>query len=402
MKVAIVHYWLVGMRGGEAVLEVLCEMFPQAVIYTHVYNPEKISETIKKHEIKTSFINSLPMSISQYQKYLPLMPGALAELDLTEFDLVISSESGPAKGVVTNPNATHLCYVHSPMRYIWDQYHVYKQQTSWLAKLYLRLFVGKLRAWDTMSANSVDIFIANSNYVSNRIKKYYRRESVVINPPVDVNTFSPLIESRVEEYYLWVGELVSYKRPDIVIEAFNQNKKRLLVVGDGSCRSELQKKANDNIKFVGRISTREVKQHLSKCKALVFPGVEDFGIVPVEVLASGRPVIAYGEGGVLDSVQNGVNGILYHDNTSRGLSDAIELFEQSAVSGKKPIRIAETVQKFNKARFMRELLDVLSKDKQKIVREAAYFDEPDLEYELLSRKQSGHNLHSYPVMRKLQ
>ena len=402
MKVAIVHYWLVGMRGGEAVLEVLCEMFPQAVIYTHVYNPEKISETIKKHEIKTSFINSLPMSISQYQKYLPLMPGALAELDLTEFDLVISSESGPAKGVVTNPNATHLCYVHSPMRYIWDQYHVYKKQTSWLAKLYLRLFVGKLRAWDTMSANSVDIFIANSNYVSNRIKKYYRRESVVINPPVDVNTFSPLIESRVEEYYLWVGELVSYKRPDIVIEAFNQNKKRLLVVGDGSCRSELQKKANDNIKFVGRISTREVKKHLSKCKALVFPGVEDFGIVPVEVLASGRPVIAYGEGGVLDSVQNGVNGILYHDNTSRGLSDAIELFEQSAVSGKKPIRIAETVQKFNKARFMRELLDVLSKDKQKIVREAAYFDEPDLEYELLSRKQSGHNLHSYPVMRKLQ
>ena len=402
MKVAIVHYWLVGMRGGEAVLEVLCEMFPQAVIYTHVYNPEKISETIKKHEIKTSFINSLPMSISQYQKYLPLMPGALAELDLTEFDLVISSESGPAKGVVTNPNATHLCYVHSPMRYIWDQYHVYKQQSSWLAKLYLRLFVGKLRAWDTMSANSVDIFIANSNYVSNRIKKYYRRESVVINPPVDVNTFSPLIESRVEEYYLWVGELVSYKRPDIVIEAFNQNKKRLLVVGDGSCRSELQKIANDNIKFVGRISTREVKQHLSKCKALVFPGVEDFGIVPVEVLASGRPVIAYGEGGVLDSVQNGVNGILYHDNTSRGLSDAIELFEQSAVSGKKPIRIAESVQKFNKARFMRELLDVLSKDKQKIVREAAYFDEPDLEYELLSRKQSGHNLHSYPAMRKLQ
>ncbi len=324
MKVALVHYWLVGMRGGEKVLEALCEMFPDADIYTHVYSPQDVSATIRKHQVFTSFIQKLPFAKSAYQKYLPFMPFALEQLDLSRYDLVISSESGPAKGVILNPETLHICYCHTPMRYLWDMYHEYRRQAGLMTRLFMPLIAHWLRLWDVASANRVDVFIANSRYVASRIKKNYRREVVVIPPPVDTLNFRT---QSHEDYYLIVGQLVPYKRVDIAVAAFNETGKRLVIIGSGSEEQSLKKQAGSNIEFLSSQPDEVLVDHYSRCRALVFPGKEDFGIVPVEAMASGKPVIAYGLGGALDTVVDGETGILFDSQTPQGLIDAISRFE---------------------------------------------------------------------------
>ncbi|WP_428820451.1 glycosyltransferase [Microbulbifer sp. MCCC 1A16149] len=330
LKVAVVHYWLTGMRGGEKVLESICRLYPNADIYTHVYIPEKISETIKQHKITTTFIARLPFAKKKYQMYLPLMPLALEQLDLTAYDLVISSESGPAKGVVTRPDALHICYCHSPMRYVWDMYHSYIKNAGFLKKLLMAPLIHYLKIWDYSSAARVDYFIANSSYVSQRIKKIYRREAHVINPPVEVDAFS--ISEEIDDYYLLLGQLVPYKRPDLAVEAFVRSGRNLIVIGEGECLNELKRKANGsgNIKFLGRQDFAQIKRYYARCKALVFPGIEDFGIVPLESMASGRPVIAFGAGGAMDSVLPGRTGIFFQQQTVSALNDAVDRFEQDA------------------------------------------------------------------------
>lgn len=348
MKVAIVHYWLVKMRGGEKVLEAICELFPEADIYTHVYDPVNISDTIKLHKIKTSFINKLPFAKRLYQSYLPLMPFALKSLDLSGYDLVISSESGPAKGVVVKPESRHICYCHTPMRYVWDMYDEYRQNAGFITRLFMSLFIRWLRRWDKGTAEGVDEFIANSRFVQQRIKNIYGRESTVIYPPVSVEDF--YISDNIDDYYLYAGELTQYKRPQLAIEAFNSSGRKLLIIGEGGMEAELKKMARDNITFLGRQSFEKLKYYFSHCKALIFPGVEDFGIIPVEVMASGRPVIAFRAGGAMETVIENKSGLFFDEQTPQSINTLIDDFDE-AISILNPDEIRGIAEKFSKQCF---------------------------------------------------
>ncbi len=358
MKVAIVHYWLVGMRGGEAVVEALCDMFPDADVYTHVYDPTAISSTISRHDVRTTFIQRLPGAVRHYQKYLPLMPIALEQLDLREYDLVISSESGPAKGVITSPGAMHVCYCHSPMRYVWDMYHDYLEGAGAATRILMRPIFHYLRAWDVTTAARVDHFVANSNYVASRIRKYYRRDALVIHPPVDTTAFAPT--ENVEDFYLVVGELVRYKRVDLALEAFNRLGKPLVVIGDGEQRKALQRAAKPNITFLGRQPRAAIKNHYSRCKAVIFPGKEDFGIVPVEAMASGRPVLALAAGGALETVVDGKTGLFFHDQSVDALIDTVHHFESRA-DGFAPEVLTAHAAEFDRCQFERRFLEFLER-----------------------------------------
>lgn len=325
-RVALVHYWLVAMRGGERVLERLLGLFPDADIFTHVHVPEKMSGALAGANVRTSFINGLPFARRFYQYYLPLMPLALEELDLSEYDLVISSEAGPAKGVITNPASQHLCYCHSPMRYLWDQYHPYKRASNPLARLAMPLMYHNLRQWDVSSSARVDTFAANSRYIRDRIRKVWRREAEVVHPPVETSLFTPSIE--IDDTYLWVGQMVPYKRPDLAVEAFNANGRPLLMVGTGAMTKRLRAMARPNIKFVDRLDFNALKRAYARTKAFVITAEEDFGITPVETMASGRPVLAFGRGGALDTVLHEKTGLLFDRQDVASLNDGIEQMEK--------------------------------------------------------------------------
>ena len=359
-RVAIIHYWLVGMRGGEKVLEALCRMYPQADIFTHVYVPEKMSETINRHKVYETKIGRMPWAAKRYQLYLPFMPRALEELDLTGYDLVISSEAGPAKGVIVPPDAFHLCYCHSPMRYLWDQYHIYRKSAGRLTQLMLPFLAHRLRIWDVTSAARVDQFAANSNHVAARIKKYWRRDAEVVHPPVDLSAFSPSPQSEHGEFYLWVGELAPYKRPDLMIEAFNKLGLPLVVIGGPDKTSRgLAETANANITFLGRASFDVLRDHMSKCRALIFPGEEDFGIVPVEAMASGRPVIAYDRGGAQDTVISGKTGVLFQDQTVDALVAAVQSFEADGHDKFDAKTMVDFAKKFSEDEFRKGIIKLL-------------------------------------------
>jgi glycosyltransferase involved in cell wall biosynthesis len=322
---ALVHYWLVTMRGGERVLESLCRLFPDADIYTNVYVPSAVSKTLRSHTVRTTFIQKLPFSSRLYRLYLPLMPMALEQLDLCGYKLVISSESGPAKNVIVAPDALHLCYCHSPMRYLWDLSAEYTAAYGPLVRTAMLGMLHYLRLADVTSSTRVDGFIANSSFVAQRIKKYWRREAVVIPPPVDIGRFH--IGARSGKYYLWLGQLVRYKRPDIAVDAFRGNGKPLIVAGEGPEIGRLRKRAGKNVSFSGKVSDEEAAKLLEECRALVITGAEDFGIVPVEAMACGKPVIAYRRGGVMDTVRDGVTGFFFEEQSPDALDQAIRRFE---------------------------------------------------------------------------
>ena len=348
MKVAIIHYWLVNMRGGEKVLEALCELYPQADIFTHVYRPEKFQNSvISKHKITTTFIAKLPGATKRYQLYLPLMPLALEELDLSGHDLVISSESGPAKGVIVPPGVPHICYCHSPMRYAWDMYGEYRSEMGKLKRFLTALLLHYIRRWDQLSSQQVTEFIANSRFVAKRIKSYYGRNSMVIHPPVDIGAFS--LSSSSEDYYLVLGQLVPYKKTDLAVRAFNQSGKKLIVIGDGVQLGLLKKIAQPNVQILGYQPFSVMKAYLMKCKALIFPGVEDFGIVPLEAMACGKPVIAFAKGGALETVLDGLTGCLFYEQTVDSLNKVIYSFESDF--NVEPSQIREKALSFSKENF---------------------------------------------------
>lgn len=326
MKVAIVHYWLVGMRGGEKVVEVLSDLYPDADIFTLVCDPTAISEKIRSHRIFTSFLQKIG-GVRHYQKMLPLMPYALESFDLTGYDLIISSEAGPAKGIVPGPDALHVCYCHSPMRYIWDLYPQYRAAAGPITKLLMTLTAPWLRQWDVSTSHRVDHFIANSAYVARRIERYYRRSADVVHPPVNLSRFHAAQNSG--EYYLCAGQITPYKKIEIAIEACNRGQKKLLVVGAGATRL-LRRLAGPTVRFSDAVDDTELAHHFANCKALLYPGIEDFGIVPLEVMASGRPVIAYARGGALETVIDGKTGILFHEQTVEALLGAISRFESNS------------------------------------------------------------------------
>lgn len=356
LKVALVHYWLVGMRGGERVMEALCEVFPQADIFTLVADPDKLSPTIRAHKITTSFLQKIG-GAKHYQKMLPLMPFALEAFDLTPYDLVISSESGPAKAIVTRTDAVHICYCHSPMRYIWDLHSQYKADSGRVTRLAMALTAPLLRTWDVTTAARVDHFIANSAYVAKRIKKFYRRSASVIYPPVDISRFA-ICKDGPQDYYICAGQITPYKRIDLAIEACNQLKVPLLVIGAGNTK-KLRKIAGPTIRFLGAVDDQTMAHHIARCRALIFPGVEDFGIVPLEVMACGRPVIAFAQGGALETVIDGETGVLFSTQDSASIVNAVCLLEQNAKQYV-PSQIRRHAMKFNKAAFHHHMHEFIS------------------------------------------
>ncbi|WP_112828482.1 glycosyltransferase [Rhizobium cremeum] len=359
MRVAIIHYWLVSMRGGEKVVEALCDMYPDADIFTLVCDEARISEKIRRHRIITSGLQKIPGATRYYQSLLPLMPFALESFDLRGYDLIISSESGPAKGIIPPPHATHVCYCHSPMRYIWDHYHAYRENAGLLARLMMPVLAPMLRSWDANSSLRVDRFVANSHHVAGRIRKYYRRSATVVPPPVAVEDFAPAAD--LGDFYLCAGQIVPYKRIDLAVRAFSEMGRQLVIIGDGAKADvdALKRIAGPSVRFMGRAAFPVLKANLAHCRALVFPGEEDFGIVPVEAMASGRPVIAYGRGGALETVVPGQTGILFDEQSVDALIEAVHAFEQRERSFH-PDAIRMHAAQFSAARFrasMQKIID---------------------------------------------
>lgn len=324
-RVAIVHYWLVGGGGGENVVKAMLELFPQADVFTLVEDPAFSSTLVPRERLRTSLLQHIPGAARHYRALLPLMPAALENLDLRGYDLIISSESGPAKGIVPPLDAVHICYCHSPMRYLWDQYHDYRDSAGWLQRLVLSLCITRLRLWDQASSLRVDRFIANSRYVASRIDRYYRRPAHVIHPPVDVDDFA-LSETR-GDYYLITGRHVSYKRIDLAIAACNALGRKLVITGEGPETARLRAHAGPSVTFAGRCSFAELKRYYGECRAFLMPGEEDFGIAPVEAMASGRPVIAFGRGGATETVVAGKTGLFFQEQSAESLAEAMLAFE---------------------------------------------------------------------------
>lgn len=361
MKVAIVHYWWLSNRGGEAVVAAIAELYPEADLYVHVCDEPLVRRTLGegfKGQVITTFIARLPGAAKHYQKYLPLMPVALEQLDLSAYDLVISSESGPAKGVITRPDALHVCYCHSPMRYVWDMYPAYLQGAGRVVRALFPWVAHWLRVWDRASADRVDHFVANSSFVASRIRKFYRRDAEVVYPPVNVTAFDHRRERG--DFYLCLGQLVPYKRADMVVEVFNRLGLPLVVIGEGELLDRLKAIAAPNVQLLGRQAFSVVKEKLETCKALVFPGLEDFGIVPVEAMASGAPVIAYGKGGALDTIVHGKTGILFDEQSNSALEAAI----RSVETGQHRFDVEalrEHAAGFDKAIFQRRFLQAVER-----------------------------------------
>lgn len=357
MRVAIVHYWLLGMRGGEKVLELLSRLLPDADIFTLFYDPERISPAIRAHRITASFLNPLRR---HYRELLPLMPLALENFDLRDYDLIISSESGPAKGVLAPSTAHHVCYCHTPMRYLWDLYPAYLHE--WTCRCWKRALIAPLasylRLWDYASAARVDEFIANSRNVSRRIWKTYRREASVIHPGVPVESF---YWKPAEDYYLIVSELVPYKRVDTAVRLFSGSGRRLVIAGDGPEYKRLKQLARPNVELCGRVSGEDLRGLYARCHALILPGEEDFGMTTIEALASGKPVVALGRGGALETVpaSDPLGGVLYNEPVEEQLAAAIATLE-ARESLIRPAELQAFAARFSEHEFLRKMHEVLA------------------------------------------
>ncbi len=349
-KVALVHDWLTGMRGGEKVLEELCRIFPRADIFTLVHYKGTVSEQIEKHNIIESSIVNLPFGRKHFRTWLPLFPWGIESFDLGGYNLVVSTSHCVAKGVIPPPDALHIAYLHTPMRYVWDMRSDYLGSTRMnsFARFVAGFTAHYLRNWDIISSSRVDRFISNSNHVRRRIEKYYRRTAKVIHPPVDTDIFG-IGDGCYEDYYLTVSALVPYKRVDIAVEACSRLGVRLIVVGEGPERKRLERIAGGTVQFKGSLTPEELIGLYQRCRAFLYAGEEDFGITPVEAQASGRPVIAFGRGGILDTViPSGQNptGVFFYEQTAESLMKALREFD--------PDRYDPSFIRFNAERFSRE------------------------------------------------
>ncbi len=352
-KIAIVHDWLTGMRGGEKVLESICELYPDADVLSLVHIPGSVSPVIERHPITTSFLQRFPKIDQKYRWCLPLMPMAVESLPMKSYDLVLSTSHCVAKGVRVGREAVHICYCHTPMRYIWDMFDQYfgKGRASPMVRNAMLAVRPFLRRWDVDTASRVDHFIANSEHVKKRIRRYYYRDAEVIHPPVEVERLA--ISEDPKNYYLIVSAFAPYKRIDLAIEAFNRLKLPLKIIGTGQERKKLEGMADANIEFLGWQPDEAVRSCYQNCKALIFPGEEDFGIAPVEAQAAGRPVIALGRGGALETVLDGETGLFFHEQSVEGLIEAVEKFE--AVEGSfDPQVIRKNAERFSRERFEME------------------------------------------------
>ena len=360
MKVALIHDWLNGMRGGEKVLEALCDLFPDAVIFTLFYEPNKVSKKISRHEVRASYLDNIPGMRKSYRNLLLLYPSAMQSMKLDEFDLCISVSHSVAKGIRPGPNSLHICICLTPMRYIWDRFDDYfsKEESGQIKRHLARMICMNLRRWDIQTSSRVDLFVAISEFVKRRIWKFYERPSVVIYPFADTDFFTPgngkhnenqlnVLSQRNPGYFLAVSALVPYKRIQDIVEAFKNRQEHVVIVGDGPEKKRLMGMASQNIEFKGWVSDEQLLGLYRDSKALIFPGVEDFGIVPVEAQACGIPVIALAEGGALETISGPILGI-----------DAVENVDATGLLFKKqgPEHIVEAIEAFDRMRFDSSLI----------------------------------------------
>jgi glycosyltransferase involved in cell wall biosynthesis len=363
-RVALVHDWLNQVGGAEYVLEVLVRMFPGAPVYTSIYAPDRMPGGYRAWDIRTSFMQGLPGVARRHQIYLPAYPLAFAHVDLTGYELVLSNKSGFCHGVHTPPGAVHVCYCLAPTRYLW-QYETYAQREALgkVANLALRPMLGPLRRWDYAAAQRVDHFIAISREIQDRIRHYYRRESTVIYPPVDIKRFNPIAQP-FGDYFLAGGRLIPYKRTDLAVQACSELRLKLLVFGDGRDRQALERLAGPTVTFLGRVSNEELARLYANARAFIFPGVEDFGIAPLEVQAAGRPVIAFAGGGALETVVDGRTGEFFGDQTVESLMQTLAGFDPGTYD---PAACRANAEQFGEERFVDELRRFIEKIHQEAV-----------------------------------
>lgn len=378
MKVALVHDWLTGMRGGEKCLEVFCELFPDADLYTLIYLPDRVSPVIRSMNVHASWLNRLPGAGRYFRYGLPLFPTAIEGFSLKGYDLVLSSSHCVAKGVSPG-GALHIAYIFSPMRYIWDMHEAYfGSKASWPARIAMALCRGYLQRWDVRSANRVHCFVTISQNIAEKVGNLYGRKAEIVYPPVDLDRFH--INDRRETFYLIVSALVPYKKIELAIDAFNRLKLPLKVVGEGPLRRSLEKQAGANVEFLGWVDDVKLAELYAACEALIFPGEEDFGIAPLEAQASGRPVIAYGKGGVresvigIDDVDHGDSekptGIFFPDATSSSLIDAVKRYREVKHLFE-PAALRRHASRFSRANFKSRMKQVID---EKLLNRARYLE----------------------------
>ncbi|MEW6357596.1 MAG: glycosyltransferase [Planctomycetota bacterium] len=357
VKCALVHDWLTGMRGGEKCLDVFCELLPRADLFTLLHIKGRMSEPIEAMNIRTSFVQKLPFAESMYRHYLPVFPYAIERFDFSEYDLIFSSSHCVAKGARPRPGALHICYCYSPMRYVWDMFDAYfgEHRTGRLKRAVIGKIAARLREWDRRTCDRVDKFVAISEHVRKRIQRNYGRDADVIHPPVDCSFFRSV--AAPEEHYLVASAFAPYKRIDLAIETFNELGKPLKVIGSGQDEKRLRAMAGPNIEFLGSVSDEALREAYSRCRAFIFPPEEDFGIMPIEAMACGRPVIAYGVGGAVETVTPEI-GIFFPEQTVGALKKAIEEFERRE-SDFHPDRARAHAERFDRPVFKKKVADYL-------------------------------------------
>ncbi|MDY7396187.1 glycosyltransferase [Aureibaculum sp. 2210JD6-5] len=361
MKIAIVHYWFITRRGGEKVVESLLKIFPEADIYTLFYDKETYGDYLNNHTVFTSVLNTSFLR-KHYQKIFPLYPLGIKSLKLIKkYDLIISSESGPAKGIKIKDNMPHICYVHTPMRYCWSHKNEYLNSVNQVLRPLMSFFLNRLKNWDKSTVDNVNLYISNSENVANRVKKYYQRKSEVVYPPISDDLFlKPLNQNEKKDIFLSFGAITPYKRIDLLVEVFNKNGKKLVIIGEGTEREKLEKKAKKNIVFKESLPWNEIEYYLSKTKALLFPGEEDFGMIPLEVMAYGIPVIAYKKGGALETIiedrdnTEQSSGLFFVSQNCESIQESIDLFEKKAHKFN-PIWIRNHAKNFSEAKFIKNM-----------------------------------------------
>jgi len=355
-NIALVHEWLTNVAGSERVLLAIKEIYKDAPIFTSVFNPSKATP-FKVYEVKTSFLQKIPFMKSKRELLIPFTPFAFEQFDLSKFDLVISNTSMAAKGVITKPDCIHISYCNTPPRYLWEPNVDPRAKKGKFALLRANI-THKMRLWDRVAADRVDYYIANSNYVANRIKKYYKRDSIVVYPPVDMEKFKLADKSEIKDYYLFVSRLINYKKCDLVIDAFNDLKLPLKIIGTGPDEIALKRRAKKNIEFMGFLSDEDMKKYYAEARAFIFPAEEDFGIVPVEAMAAGRPVIAFKHGGAAETVVEGVTGTFFSEQSPQCLIDAVKNFDPEKYDS---MKIRQHAEKFSKERFKKEFKEAVEK-----------------------------------------
>ncbi|HEY3413203.1 MAG TPA: glycosyltransferase [Armatimonadota bacterium] len=371
MKVAIIHDWLNQNGGAERVLEEFHAMYPDAPIYTSMYDAERMPAAYKSWDIRTTWMQRLPMVTKKHQLFMPLFPAAFETIDLSGYDLAISSSSAFCHGVLTRTEACHVCYCHTPTRFIWNYFDYAKRErlSAWKRRL-LAPYLFKLRQWDRTSADRVDYWIANSGLVKDRIAKYYRRTAAVIYPPVDTARFVP--EAGYDDYYLVLSRLLPYKRIDLAIEACNRTKSRLLIAGSGRGTEQLKKLAGPTVEFLGRVPEEQLSGLYARCKAFIFPGEEDFGLTPLEANAAGRPTIAFKAGGTLDTVLPGVTGEYFTEPTVDSLVAAMTAFNPDAYD---PAKIRAHAETFDTKVFRAQFQDFVKRSMEAYAKGIPVYDQ---------------------------